>query len=43
MFAIDYAEFKQNVVDTEWQLEEFVGNSLEMMTNVDTVLTLLKR
>lgn len=42
-FDKDYAEFKQNVVDTEWELEEFVGNSLENMTNVDNVLRLLKR
>lgn len=42
-FDKDYAEFKQNVVDTEWELEEFVGNSLEKMTDVDNVLRLLKR
>lgn len=42
-FDKDYAEFKQNVVDTAWELEEFVGTSLEKMTNVDNVLRLLKR
>lgn len=42
-FDKDYAEFKQNVVDTEWELEEFVGNSLEKMTDVDNILRLLKR
>lgn len=43
MFDKDYNEFKQNVVDTEWELEEFVGNSLDKMRNVDNVLRLLKR
>ncbi|KAJ8919736.1 hypothetical protein NQ315_006264 [Exocentrus adspersus] len=42
-FDKDYKEFRQNVVDTEWELEEFVGNSLENMTDVDNVLRLLKR
>lgn len=43
MFDKDYAEFKQSVVDAEWLMEEFVGNSLERMTDVDNVLRLLKR
>nr|CAH7731320.1 unnamed protein product [Callosobruchus chinensis] len=34
-FDNDYKEFRQNVVDTEWELEEFVGSSLEKMTDVD--------
>nr|CAI5817756.1 unnamed protein product [Callosobruchus analis] len=42
-FDNDYKEFRQNVVDTEWELEEFVGSSLEKMTDVDNVLRLLKR
>ncbi|XP_044272703.1 dynein axonemal heavy chain 8 [Tribolium madens] len=42
-FDKDYNEFKQNVVDTEWELEEFVGTSLEKETNVHNVLRLLKR
>lgn len=42
-FDKDYAEFKQNVIDTEWELEEFVGSSLEKMGNVDNVLRLLNR
>lgn len=42
-FDKDYAEFKQNVVDAEWELEEFVGISLQKMPNVDNVLRLLKR
>lgn len=43
MFDKDYVEFKQNVADTEWELEEFVGMSLEKMTDVDNVLRLLHR
>ncbi|KAI4469355.1 male fertility factor kl5 [Holotrichia oblita] len=43
MFDKDYVEFKQNVADTEWELEEFVGTSLEKMTDVDNVLRLLNR
>ncbi|KAJ3662197.1 hypothetical protein Zmor_006553 [Zophobas morio] len=42
-FDKDYNEFKQNVVDTEWELEEFVGSSLEKNTNVYNVLRLLRR
>lgn len=42
-FDKDYKEFRQNVVDTEWELEEFVGVSLENMTDVDNVLRLIKR
>ncbi|XP_050311595.1 dynein axonemal heavy chain 8 [Anthonomus grandis grandis] len=42
-FDKDYNQFKQNVVDTEWELEEFVGASLEKMTDVDNILRLLKR
>lgn len=42
-FEKDYNQFKQNVVDTEWELEEFVGASLEKMTDVDNILRLLKR
>lgn len=42
-FDKDYKEFRQNVVDTEWELEEFVGTSLENMTDVDNVLRLIKR
>lgn len=43
VFDEDYAEFKQSVADTEWDLEEFVGSSLEKMVDVDNVLRLLKR
>lgn len=43
MFDKDYVEFKQSVADTEWELEEFVGASLEKMTDVDNVLRLLNR
>lgn len=42
-FDKDYLQFKQNVVDTEWELEEFVGMSLEKMSDVDNILRLLKR
>ncbi|XP_019756852.1 dynein axonemal heavy chain 8 [Dendroctonus ponderosae] len=42
-FEKDYNQFKQNVVDTEWELEEFVGALLEKMTDVDNILRLLKR
>lgn len=42
-FDKDFSEFKQNVSDTEWDLEEFVGSSLEKMSDVDNVLRLLKR
>ncbi|XP_030752815.1 dynein heavy chain 8, axonemal [Sitophilus oryzae] len=42
-FEKDFNQFKQNVVDTEWELEEFVGASLEKMTDVDNILRLLKR
>ncbi|XP_072395911.1 dynein axonemal heavy chain 8 [Diabrotica undecimpunctata] len=42
-FEEDYKEFRQNVVDTEWELEEFVGASLAKMTDVDNVLRLLHR
>lgn len=42
-FNIDYNEFIQNVVDTEWELEEFVGRSLDKYKDVDNVLRLLNR
>lgn len=42
-FDKDYVEFKRNVVDTEWELEEFVGKSLEKIPTVDGVLRLLHR
>lgn len=42
-FDKDYNQFKQSVVDTEWELEEFVGACLEKMTDVDNILRLLKR
>ncbi|KAL1516507.1 hypothetical protein ABEB36_000416 [Hypothenemus hampei] len=42
-FDKDYNQFKQNVVDTEWELEEFVGASLEKMSDVDNIIRLLKR
>lgn len=42
-FDNDFNEFKQNVAETEWELEEFVGTSLEKMRDVDNVLRLLKR
>lgn len=42
-FEKDYNQFKQNVVDTEWELEEFVGASLEKMGDVDNIIRLLKR
>lgn len=42
-FDADYKEFKKHVIETEWELEEFVGTSLEKMTDVDNVLRLLKR
>lgn len=42
-FDKDYLQFKQNVVDTEWELEEFVGMSLEKMLDVENILRLLKR
>ncbi|XP_017775151.1 PREDICTED: dynein heavy chain 8, axonemal [Nicrophorus vespilloides] len=42
-FNTDYTEFKQNVVDTEYELEEYVGTCLENMTDVDNILRLLKR
>lgn len=42
-FDVDYKEFKQSVCDTEWEMEEFVGASLEKHVNVDNVLRLLHR
>lgn len=42
-FDNDFNEFKQKVTETEWELEEFVGASLEKMRDVDNVLRLLKR
>lgn len=42
-FDNDYTEFKQNIVDTEWELEEFVGTSLEKNQDVHNVIRLLKR
>ncbi|XP_044745141.1 dynein axonemal heavy chain 8-like [Coccinella septempunctata] len=42
-FDKDYIEYKQNVADTEWLLEEFVGICLSKMQDVDNVLRLLKR
>ncbi|KAF5281562.1 hypothetical protein FQA39_LY05097 [Lamprigera yunnana] len=43
MFDDDYLEFKKSVGNAEWDLEEFVGNSLEKMINTDSVIRLLKR
>ncbi|XP_031342975.1 dynein heavy chain 8, axonemal-like [Photinus pyralis] len=43
MFDEDYTEFKKNVAKIEWDLEEFVGNSLEKMVDVDNVVRLLVR
>ncbi|KAB0798200.1 hypothetical protein PPYR_09193 [Photinus pyralis] len=43
MFDNDYKEFKTAVAKAEWDLEEFVGNSLEKMVTVDNVIRLLKR
>ncbi|KAK5645861.1 hypothetical protein RI129_004325 [Pyrocoelia pectoralis] len=43
IFDNDYKEFKNAVVKAEWDLEEFVGNSLERMVNVDNVIRLLER
>lgn len=42
-FNKDFNEFKQQVTETEWEMEEFVGTSLEKMRDVDNVLRLLKR
>lgn len=42
-FDLDYKEFKQSVCDVEWDIEEFVGASLEKHVNVDNVLRLLRR
>lgn len=42
-FDRDFQEFQQNVVDTEWELEEFVGTLLGNNPDVDNVLRLLKR
>ncbi|XP_060520516.1 dynein axonemal heavy chain 8 isoform X2 [Cylas formicarius] len=42
-FTTDFNGFRQNVVDTEWELEEFVGTTLEKTTDVHNVLRLLKR
>lgn len=42
-FNKDFNEFQQNVTETEWKLEEFVGTSLEKMRDVDNVLRLMKR
>ncbi|XP_044760955.1 dynein axonemal heavy chain 8-like isoform X2 [Coccinella septempunctata] len=42
-FDKDYAEYRQNVVDTEWELEEFVGASLSRLQDVHNVLRLLRR
>lgn len=42
-FHNDYKEFIQNVVDAEWELEEFVGRTLEKYKDVDNVLRLLNR
>ncbi|KAK4886462.1 hypothetical protein RN001_002733 [Aquatica leii] len=43
MFDNDYLDFKKGVNNAEWDLEEFVGNSLERMVNVDNVIRLLRR
>ncbi|KAF5272454.1 hypothetical protein FQR65_LT04922 [Abscondita terminalis] len=43
MFDNDYVEFRKSIANAEYNLEEFVGNSLEKMENVDNVLRLLKR
>lgn len=42
-FDKDYDVFKQGVVDTEWELEEFVAKCLEKLSTVDDVLRLLHR
>ncbi|KAL3284037.1 hypothetical protein HHI36_018207 [Cryptolaemus montrouzieri] len=42
-FDKDYSEYRQSVVDTEWELEEFVGISLSKLQDVDNVLRLLAR
>lgn len=42
-FDKDYDEFRQNVVDTEWELEEFVAKSLSKINDIDNVIRLLKR
>lgn len=42
-FDKDYEIYKESVYNLEWELEEFVGKSLEKMTDVDNVLRLLKR
>ncbi|KAK9891393.1 hypothetical protein WA026_014634 [Henosepilachna vigintioctopunctata] len=42
-FDKDYGEYRQNVVDAEWELEEFVGASLSKLQDVDNVLRLLAR
>ncbi|CAG9855812.1 unnamed protein product [Phyllotreta striolata] len=42
-FDNDYNEFRQNVVDSEWELEEFVANSLAKLNDIDNVIRLIKR
>lgn len=42
-FDNDYQEFKQNIADAEWELEEFVAKSLENYTTVEDVLNLCHR
>lgn len=42
-FDIDYEKFKQDVVDEEWKLEEFVAASVQHFSDVDNILRLLKR
>lgn len=42
-FDKDYQEFKQGIVDSEWELEEFVAKSLENYSTVEDVLNLCYR
>lgn len=42
-FDEDYSQFKQNIVDTELELEEFVALTLRSKTSFDSVLTMLSR
>lgn len=43
LFDDDYSVFKQCVVDTEWELEEFVAKTLEKSRNVERILYMLSR
>lgn len=42
-FDKDYLEYKKNIAETEFELEEFVANSLDNYLDVDNILRLLKR